>query len=260
MLNHVDQVCTLLLWDLKDAEDAAGPGAASSRLAEPAAPRRLRIFDLFLSERVLERLLDWSALCGPFEEQLRLEQLRIYEQLLRQCAPALLVQRAVLRPLTALLAGCRAAEQPVELHRRLVLVLAQLCAALHRQPPLLDLFLGLDEDGQPTSCSVFAMLVDFVHRDGVIGRTDREALLLCMRLSRENVQLAQYIVQHSNFCPVSCRRRLCSGDQSPTVSLKSPFYCSLLESKIFFETINHMQKVFMVLASARRILYRNFVV
>ncbi|KAF0293043.1 UPF0518 protein [Amphibalanus amphitrite] len=202
VLNHVDQVCTLLMWDLKDAEQAAGAGSAADGLPDPSAPRRLRIFDLFLSERVLERLLDWSALCGPFEEQLRLEQLRIYEQLLRQAAPALLVQRAVLRPLTSLLAGCRAAEQPVELHRRLVLVLAQLCAALHRQPPLLDLFLGLDEDGQPTSFGVFAMLVDFVHRDGVIGRTDREALLLCMRLSRENLQLAQYIVQHSNFCPV----------------------------------------------------------
>ncbi|XP_043237246.1 FHF complex subunit HOOK interacting protein 1B-like isoform X1 [Amphibalanus amphitrite] len=202
VLNHVDQVCTLLMWDLKDAEQAAGAGSAADGLSDPSAPRRLRIFDLFLSERVLERLLDWSALCGPFEEQLRLEQLRIYEQLLRQAASALLVQRAVLRPLTSLLAGCRAAEQPVELHRRLVLVLAQLCAALHRQPPLLDLFLGLDEDGQPTSFSVFAMLVDFVHRDGVIGRTDREALLLCMRLSRENLQLAQYIVQHSNFCPV----------------------------------------------------------
>ncbi|KAF0295993.1 FTS and Hook-interacting protein [Amphibalanus amphitrite] len=191
VLNHVDQVCTLLI------------------------------------ERVLERLLDWSALCGPFEEQLRLEQLRIYEQLLRQAAPALLVQRAVLRPLTSLLAGCRAAEQPVELHRRLVLVLAQLCAALHRQPPLLDLFLGLDEDGQPTSFGVFAMLVDFVHRDGVIGRTDREALLLCMRTVLATGLSGLYSVLPRKLLVVTeDRYQLLSADSKQVPELHS-FVCSL---------------------------------
>ncbi|XP_037070321.1 LOW QUALITY PROTEIN: protein FAM160A1-like [Pollicipes pollicipes] len=191
VLNHVDQVVTLLLWDLKAADDDAS-----------AAPARgLRIFDLFLSECVLERLLAWSRRCGAFEELLRLEQLRIYETLLRQSAGALLVQRSVLRPLTELLLSCRQAE-PVELHRRLVLVLGQLCAALHRQPGLLDLFLSLEPDGTASSFVIFSMLVDFVHRDGVIGQTDREALLLCMRLSGDNEQLARYIVEHSNFCPV----------------------------------------------------------
>lgn len=51
---------------------------------------------------------------------------------------------------------------------------------------------------------LFSLLIPFVHREEGIGQQARDALLLCMSLSKKNESVAQYIIQHSNVCPVSC--------------------------------------------------------
>ena len=191
VLNHTDQLQMLVCWELEQQQQQQR-GVPPGRLA-----------DLFLSSRVPERLLAWSSCCGQFEQLLQSELLRVFEQLLRAGGGSLLEQRALLRPLTALLVRCRGAPAAEQLHRRLVLVLAQLCRALQARPPLLDLFLGLESDGSVSSCVVFSLLVEFVHGDGVVGVTAREALLRCTRLSADSPPLAEFIVQHSDFCEVS---------------------------------------------------------
>ncbi|XP_043196541.1 FHF complex subunit HOOK interacting protein 1B-like [Amphibalanus amphitrite] len=185
VLNHTDQLRVLVCWELEQQQ-----GSLPGRLA-----------DLFLSNRVPERLLSWSSCCGQFEPLLQSELLRVFEQLLRAGGGSLLEQRALLRPLTALLVRCRSAPA-AEQHRRLVLVLAQLCAALQARPALLDLFLGVEPDGSVSSCVVFSLLVEFVHSAGVVGATAREALLRCTRLSADSRPLAEFIVHHSDFCEV----------------------------------------------------------
>ncbi|KAF0300186.1 FTS and Hook-interacting protein [Amphibalanus amphitrite] len=185
VLNHTDQLRALVCWELEQQQ-----GSLPGRLA-----------DLFLSNRVPERLLAWSSCCGQFEPLLQSELLRVFEQLLRAGGGSLLEQRALLRPLTALLVRCRSAPA-AEQHRRLVLVLAQLCAALQARPALLDLFLGVEPDGSVSSCVVFSLLVEFVHSAGVVGATAREALLRCTRLSADSRPLAEFIVHHSDFCEV----------------------------------------------------------
>lgn len=50
---------------------------------------------------------------------------------------------------------------------------------------------------------IFTLLIPFVHREGDIGQQARDALLLCMTLSKKNENVGSYIAEHSNVCPVS---------------------------------------------------------
>jgi hypothetical protein len=50
---------------------------------------------------------------------------------------------------------------------------------------------------------IFTLLIPFVHREGGIGQQARDALLLCMSLSKKNENVGSYIAEHSNVCPVS---------------------------------------------------------
>lgn len=49
---------------------------------------------------------------------------------------------------------------------------------------------------------IFSLLIPFVHREGPIGHQARDALLLCMALSKKNTNIGMYIAKHSNLCPV----------------------------------------------------------
>ncbi|PSN55373.1 hypothetical protein C0J52_01825 [Blattella germanica] len=49
---------------------------------------------------------------------------------------------------------------------------------------------------------IFTLLIPFVHREGGIGQQARDALLLCMSLSKKNENVGSYIAEHSNVCPV----------------------------------------------------------
>lgn len=53
---------------------------------------------------------------------------------------------------------------------------------------------------------IFSFLVQFVHRDGMIGEQARDSLLLCMSISKNNDKIADYITSKSNICPV---RKFC---------------------------------------------------
>lgn len=50
---------------------------------------------------------------------------------------------------------------------------------------------------------IFNLLIPHVHREGSVGQQARDAMLLCMSLSKKNNEIALYIADHSNICPVS---------------------------------------------------------
>lgn len=113
VINHLAQMVTLLLVDLKqmmahgvrtqngkiqksnnkavtsEATTTTTPPQSSHPLAEPAptttqhsslptdVPPNTPIFDHFLGEEILERILDWSLKAGEFVSALKLEQLKV---------------------------------------------------------------------------------------------------------------------------------------------------------------------------------------
>lgn len=45
---------------------------------------------------------------------------------------------------------------------------------------------------------IVSLLINYVHTEGAIGLQARDALLLCMSLSKKNI----HIGQHSHICPM----------------------------------------------------------
>lgn len=70
---------------------------------------------------------------------MRLEQLKLYELLVTHSG-ALLGHEPVARPLLLLLEECATDIMPLEVEKRLVMLLNQLCVALVQNLALLDLF------------------------------------------------------------------------------------------------------------------------
>ncbi|CAN8005894.1 unnamed protein product [Ixodes hexagonus] len=193
VLNHLDQMVNFLVEEARDGPCAPEGGMCPSS----AGP----ILDYMLMEGVLDRLFQWSLYTGEFLNNLKLEQLRIYEVLVSHSSHELLLQQPFLRPLLHLLASC-ADCAPLEVEKRLVVLLNTLCVCLSQHPQLLEVFFSASSDQGPARFLIFSLLIPFVHREGAIGQQARDALLLCMALSRRNQGIGKYIAEHSNFCPV----------------------------------------------------------
>ncbi|KAJ4948174.1 hypothetical protein JOQ06_019711, partial [Pogonophryne albipinna] len=159
--NYVEHMLFLLM------EEEAGQGGAMGPILE-----------LVVLEGVMERLFLWS-LRRQFTEDMKLEQLRIYQMLLSQARQPLLHHKPVLRPLMMLLASCSGAnaEGGGVVEAELVLLLHQLCVSLVKDPSVLEL-------------------------QGSVGQQARDALLLIMTLSNSEQRVARHIAQNTYFCPV----------------------------------------------------------
>uniref|UniRef100_A0A6A7FY64 Protein FAM160A1-like isoform X1 n=2 Tax=Hirondellea gigas TaxID=1518452 RepID=A0A6A7FY64_9CRUS len=176
--------------------------SSSSSGQPPLDPPPTPIFDHFLGEEILDKVLDWSLSTGEFANTLKLEQLRVHEVLLSQSRQELLVYKPVIRPLIRLLDSCLTCI-PVEVERHLVLLLNQLCASLlHNQQLLHFFFLSSPNEQGQAKFLIFSLLLPFVHREGDVGQQARDALLLCMALSNTHPPVGRYIAGRSNFCPI----------------------------------------------------------
>lgn len=49
---------------------------------------------------------------------------------------------------------------------------------------------------------IFNLLIPYIHREGGVGQQARDAMLLCMSLSKKNDEVGLYIAD-SNICPVN---------------------------------------------------------
>uniref|UniRef100_A0A3B5AED2 Protein FAM160A1-like n=1 Tax=Stegastes partitus TaxID=144197 RepID=A0A3B5AED2_9TELE len=196
--NYVEHMLFLLM------EEEAGQGGAMGPILE-----------LVVLEGVMERLFLWS-LRRQFTEDMKLEQLRMYQMLLSQARQPLLHHKPVLRPLMMLLASCAGASCQTAgilltfygggvVEAELVLLLNQLCAALVKDPSVLELFFHTSEDQGAANFLLFSLLIPFTHRQGSVGQQARDSLLLIMSLSASEPRVAQHIAQNTYFCPVKTR-------------------------------------------------------
>uniref|UniRef100_A0A8D0A930 FHF complex subunit HOOK interacting protein 1A n=1 Tax=Sander lucioperca TaxID=283035 RepID=A0A8D0A930_SANLU len=189
--NYVEHMLFLLMEEEMGQGGAMGP-----------------ILEFVVVEGVMERLFLWS-LRRQFTEDMKLEQLRMYQMLLSQARQPLLHHKPVLRPLMMLLASCAGAgvigppdsgSGVVEVE--LVLLLNQLCVALVKDPSVLELFFHTSEDQGAANFLLFSLLIPYTHRQGSVGQQARDALLLIMSLSASDPRVAQHIAQNTFFCPV----------------------------------------------------------
>ncbi|XP_077597614.1 FHF complex subunit HOOK-interacting protein 1A-like [Stigmatopora nigra] len=185
--NYVEHMLFLLM------EEEAGRGGAMGPILE-----------FVLQEGVMERLFLWS-LRRQFTEDMKLEQLRMYQMLLSQAHQPLLHHKPLLRPLMTLLASCgggSGADCGSGVEAELVLLLNQLCTAVVKDPSVLELFFHTSEDQGAANFLLFSLLIPYTHRQGPVGQQAREALLLIMSLSASEPRVANHIAQNTYFCPV----------------------------------------------------------
>ncbi|CAL9699971.1 unnamed protein product [Knipowitschia caucasica] len=158
------------------------------------------ILEFVIMENVMERLFVWS-LRREFTDDMKLEQLKMYEMLVGQARQPLLHHKPILRPLMMLLSSCSGAAAP-QVEAELVLLLNQLCCVLAKDPSVLELFFHTSEDQGATNFLMFSLLIPYIHREGTVGQQARDALLLIMSLSAENQRVAKHIAENTFFCPV----------------------------------------------------------
>uniref|UniRef100_A0A3B5LPM2 FHF complex subunit HOOK-interacting protein C-terminal domain-containing protein n=1 Tax=Xiphophorus couchianus TaxID=32473 RepID=A0A3B5LPM2_9TELE len=180
--NYVEHMLFLLM------EEEAGQGAMGP------------ILEFVVLEGVMERLFLWS-LRRQFTEDMKLEQLRMYQMLLSQAKQPLLHHKPVLRPLMMLLTSCAGAATG-QFIVKLVQLLNQLCVALVKDPSVLELFFHTSQDQGAANFLLFSLLIPYTHRQGLVGQQARDALLLIMSLSASEPRVAQHIAENTYFCPV----------------------------------------------------------
>jgi len=99
----------------------------------------------------------------------------------------------------------------VQTETHLVLLLDQLCSRLmeRENAHLLDLFFNGGIEGSESTAKgggdkfpIFTILVGFLHSSGVVGQNARDALLLCMSMSKKHHKIGKHIATNTNFCPL----------------------------------------------------------
>ncbi|KAG7203737.1 hypothetical protein KM043_013764 [Ampulex compressa] len=193
VVNHIVQMETLLVLELRDSTSYNHYRQSNTATHSPC-------LEYLLSENLLVKLYHWSIHLGRYNNTVRREQLKLYELLISHSG-ALLAHEPVTRPLLRLLEECANDIMPTDVEKKLVVLLNQLCVALMQNMALLDLFF------HPTATEknkfiIFTLLIKHAHREGSIGQQARDAMLLCMSLSKKNDEVGMYIADHSNICPV----------------------------------------------------------
>ncbi|XP_015200218.2 FHF complex subunit HOOK-interacting protein 1A [Lepisosteus oculatus] len=181
--NYVEHMLFLLIEEDSGREGAMGP-----------------ILEFVVMENVMEKLFVWS-LRREFTDEMKIEQLKMYEMLVGQSRQPLLHHKPILRPLMMLLSSCSGAATPA-VEAELVILLNQLCSILAKDPSVLELFFHTSEDQGAANFLIFSLLIPFIHREGTVGQQARDALLFIMSLSAENNVVAKHIAENTYFCPV----------------------------------------------------------
>eukprot|EP00062_Callorhinchus_milii_P018247 gi/632971512/ref/XP_007902208.1/ PREDICTED: protein FAM160A1 [Callorhinchus milii] len=157
------------------------------------------ILEFVVTENVMEKLFLWS-LRREFTDDMKIEQLKMYEMLVTQSHQPLLHHKPILRPLMMMLSAC-SGTTTCDVETELVLLLNQLCSILARDTSILELFFHTSEDHGAANFLIFSLLIPFIHREGMVGQQARDALLFIMSMSAET-DVAKHIVEQTYFCPV----------------------------------------------------------
>ncbi|CAF1318272.1 unnamed protein product [Adineta ricciae] len=166
----------------------------------------------FISESILDTFFVWSLSCPEYAVELKYHQLRCFEFLLSRSQFELLFHKQIFKPLLNLLRSCETSSSLELIEKHMIVVLNQVCVSIAKSPELLEFCFDISTDHGPSRFVIFSLLIPFVHRDGLAdkpsaqgittGQQARDALLLIMQLSHRNEQIAKYIVENTNFCPI----------------------------------------------------------
>ncbi|KAF6215997.1 hypothetical protein GE061_000334 [Apolygus lucorum] len=169
-------------------------------LLELSSHSKLTCLEYLLSENILDKLYSWSLQTGKFETAFRCELLKLYEVLLSCSNSQSFIHYNVCHSLLKLLNSCLDKCFSVDVEKRLVVLLSSLCVGFLNNSRLLDLFFD-NKDSENPKFIVFSLLIPFVHREGTLGQQARDALLHCMKISKMNLNIAEFIAIHSDICP-----------------------------------------------------------
>ncbi|GAB0095647.1 UPF0518 protein GG24907 [Sergentomyia squamirostris] len=201
VVNHLDQMVTFLLVEVLHCNKISLPNLPGQpQVNQPPAP----CLEFMLSKNILNKLFEWGKLTGCYANAVLLEQLKFYELLVNHSRHQLLVHEPFLRPLLKILASSQGEIFPPDVAKRLVILLHQLCVVLVQNLHLLDLFFLSGQSQNNTGTTnfvIFSLLIPYIHSEGVLGHKARDALLLCMSLSRKNENVRTYIEQYTSVCP-----------------------------------------------------------
>ncbi|XP_020287786.1 UPF0518 protein GJ17503-like isoform X2 [Pseudomyrmex gracilis] len=192
VVNHIEQIVTLLMLELRDSTSHHYRQQTNAATHSPC-------LEYLLSENLLVKLYDWSVHTGRFNNAVRLQQIKLYELLVSHSG-TLLAHEPVTRPLLRLLEDCTNDIMPPEVEQKLVVLLNQLCVALMQNMALLDLFFQPNAIGK-NKFIIFNLLIYRVHKESIC-QPARDAMLLCMSLSKKNDEVGSYIAEHSDICSV----------------------------------------------------------
>ena len=81
------------------------------------------------------------------------------------------------------------------------MLLNQLCSRLRDNVELIEVFYRHDLDQE--KFVIFSILLQFLHTDGDVGSQARDALLLCISLSKTHEGIGKYIANGTDFCQVA---------------------------------------------------------
>lgn len=213
VINLLNQMTALLAMELAALTDESDLPSLNNQYdsllgSEPSSLGTNPCLDILLSENILSQVLAASRMpiSAEQQDQLRLEQLKMYEVLLDQSsarARSLLGHQPFLKPLLEVLNECEASEKMCnESQDHLVMLLNQLCSRLRDNVELIDIFFKHDNSVQDKFL-IFTILLRFLHTDGHVGSQARDALLLCISLSKAHEGIGSYIANGTDFCQVT---------------------------------------------------------
>ncbi|XP_045538073.1 FHIP family protein GJ17503 isoform X2 [Papilio machaon] len=190
VVNHLEQLTTLLVLEARARQFSPN--------THPAA-----CLEYLLSENLLDKLYEWAICTGKYENAVRLEQLKLFGNLVSHYGSQVIAAEPFLRPLLKLLSGFRNDLPPKNLESQLVSVLNQLCVVLMQNMKFIDLFFLMThtQNGSQAEFIIGRLLLSTVHREGATGSASRDALLLCAKMSARCPPLAHCMLA-GNTCPV----------------------------------------------------------
>ncbi|XP_061379790.1 FHIP family protein GJ17503-like isoform X2 [Danaus plexippus] len=190
VVNHLEQLATLLVLEAKARE--------ISHMSSPAS-----CLEYLLSENLLDKLYEWAVSTGKYENAVRLEQLRLFGNLVTHYNSQVIAAEPFLRPLLKLLSSFRNELLPTNLESQLVSLLNQLCVVLMQNMKLIDLFFLMTQtkNGSQAEFIIGRLLLCCVHREGPVGSEARDAFLLCAKMSASCPPLAHCLLA-GNACPI----------------------------------------------------------
>lgn len=140
VVNLLDHMLTLLLVELHNANKLKLEQEKQQNTHSFHHHVNSPCLEYTLSENILDKLYEWSLTTGGYSNVVRLELLKLFELLVSHSRNQLLVHEPFLRPLLKMLGSSQDEIYPIEVEKRLVILLNQLCVLLMQNVDLLDLF------------------------------------------------------------------------------------------------------------------------